>query len=458
MNEAVDIAAGNPVEKGSVLDRLNELTATEAAAKIAKGDVTAEQLMQACLDRIKLREPDVQAWAYLDPDYAMAQARAADAQLKEGKGVGPLHGVPVGIKDIIDTADMPTENGSPMFKGRRTNHDAACVAALRAAGAIIMGKTVTTELANLNPNKTRNPHNLEHTPGGSSSGSGAGVADYHIPLGLGTQTGGSVIRPASFNGIYGLKPTLGLIPRGGVLMQSHMLDTVGVYGRSVEDLGLITDTLSIYDPADAQSYRGSRGRTLEMLRQEPPRPPRLAFLRTPAWDHAEAGAQAAIRGVAKSLGDQCDEQNLPEPWDRIIDLHLTVMGAEDLAYYGKYLEEQPQLLSEKITERLNAAKSIRADDYVKALIARETINQSLENLLGRYDAVLSLASTGPAPHGFESTGSAIFNGLWTYLGVPCVSLPRLTVNGMPMGVQLVGMRGDEGRLLRTARWLDQMLA
>jgi Asp-tRNA(Asn)/Glu-tRNA(Gln) amidotransferase A subunit family amidase len=442
---------------GNVLDRLNELTATVAASKIASGEITAEQLMQACLDRIKFREPDVQAWAYLDPDYAMAQARAADAKLKEGKGVGPLHGVPVGIKDVIDTADMPTENGSPIFKGRRTNHDAACVAALRAAGAIIMGKTVTTELANINPNKTRNPHNLEHTPGGSSSGSGAGVADYHIPLGLGTQTGGSVIRPASFNGVYGLKPTLGMIPRGGVLMQSHMLDTVGVYGRSIEDLGLITDTLSIYDPADAQSYRGSRGRTLEILRQAPPRPPRLAFLRTPAWDHAEAGAQAAIMGVAKLLGNQCDEKDLPEPWDRIIDLHMTVMGAEDLAYYGKYLEEQPELLSEKLTANLKAAKSIPADDYIKALIAREVINQSLETLLERYDAVLCLASAGPAPRGIETTGSAIFNGLWTYLGVPCVSLPRLTVNEMPMGVQLVGMRGDEGRLLRTARWLDEML-
>ncbi len=436
---------------------LNELTATEAAAKIASGKITAEQLMRACLDRIDLREPDVQAWAYIDPEYAMAQARTADQQLKEGKGVGPLHGVPVGIKDIIDTADMPTEHGSPMFKGRRTNHDAACVAALRAAGAIIMGKTVTTELANLNPSKTRNPHNLEHTPGGSSAGSGAGVADYHIPLALGTQTGGSVIRPASFNGVYGLKPTLGLIPRGGVLMQSHMLDTVGVYGRSVEDLGLIADTLSIYDPSDAQSYRGSRGRISDVLAQEPPRTPRFAFLKTPAWDHADPGAKEAIENVAKSLDDLCDEQDLPEPWDQVVEFHSIVIGAEDLAYYGKYLEQQPELLSNKITERLTAAKSIRADAYIKTLIARETINDSLESLLGRYDAVLCLAAPGPAPHGFETTGNAIFNGLWTYLGVPCVSLPRLTVDGMPLGLQLVGMRGDEGRLLRTARWLDQEL-
>ena len=439
------------------MTKLNELTATEAATKLASGEITAEQLVQACLDRISEREDDVQAWVYLDPEHALAQAKAADAERSSGKGVGPLHGLPVGIKDIIDTADMPTENGSPIFKGRRTNHDAACVAALRAAGAIIMGKTVTTELANLNPNKTRNPHNLGHTPGGSSSGSGAGVADFHIPLALGTQTGGSVIRPASFNGIYGLKPTLGLIPRGGVLMQSHMLDTLGTYGRSLDDLALITDTLSIYDPEDAQSHAGSRGSLTAMLAQEPPRKPRFAFLRTPAWDHAEPNAQKAIEAVAASLGEQCRTEDLPTPFDQIVDLHLTVMGAEDLAYYGQYLEEQPELLSDAIKERLEVAKGIRGDAYVKALLARETIYASLGKLLGDYDAVLCLPSCGPAPKGFETTGSAIFNGMWTYLGVPCVTLPKLTVDNMPMGVQLVGMRGDEGRLLRTARWLDHQI-
>lgn len=439
------------------MTKLNELTATEVASKLAAGDITAEQLVQACLDRIAEREEDVQAWVYLDPEHALAQARAADAARESGKGVGPLHGLPVGIKDIIDTADMPTENGSPMFAGRRTNHDAACVAALRAAGAIIMGKTVTTELANLSPNKTRNPHNHAHTPGGSSSGSGAGVADFHIPLALGTQTGGSVIRPASFNGIYGLKPTLGLIPRGGVLMQSHMLDTVGTYGRSLDDLALITDVLSIYDPDDAQSHAGSRGSLTAMLTQDPPRTPRFAFLRTPAWDHAEPNARKAIEGVVASLGAQCVEEDLPEPFDQIVDLHMTVMGAEDLAYYGQYLDEQPELLSDVIKERLEIAKGIRGDAYVKALIARETIYKSLVSLLESYDAVLCLSSCGPAPKGLETTGNAIFNGMWTYLGVPCVSLPKLTVDDMPMGVQLVGMRGDEGRLLRTARWLDNKL-
>ena len=437
---------------------LNTLTASEAASKIADREITAEQLMRACLERIAARDDEVQAWAYIDPEYALAQARAADTKLKDGKGIGPLHGVPVGIKDIIDTADMPTENGSAMFKGRRTNHDAACVTALRDAGAIILGKTVTTELANVCPSKTRNPHNLEYSPGGSSAGSAAGVADYQMPLAIGTQTGGSVIRPASYNGVYGLKPTLGLIPRAGVLLQSHMLDTLGVYGRSVEDLGLITDAISRHDPADAQSYAGSRGSLSDMLRQAPPKPPRFAFMRTPIWDQAEEGARTAITDIAKKLGDQCTEENLPAPFERIAVLHATVMGAEDLAYYGGYLEETPDLLSEQIKARLTAARDIRATDYIKALNDREIINADLEALLSDYDAILCLASPGPAPHGFETTGSAIFNGLWTYLGVPCVSLPRAEVNGMPMGVQLVGMRGDEGRLLRTASWLDQQLS
>ena len=435
----------------------NELTACEAAARIRAGELSSEALVHACLARIEAREPEVQAWQYLDPEHALAQAREADAVQREGKGTGALHGVPVGIKDIIDTADMPTENGSPMFAGRRTNHDAACVTALRDAGAIILGKTVTTELANTFPGKTRNPHNPAHTPGGSSSGSAAGVADFHVPLALGTQTGGSVIRPASFCGIYGLKPTLGLISRTGVLLQSHTLDTVGVYGRSLEDLGLITDCLSARDPSDAVNYARSRAKLLAMLRGEPPAAPRFAFLETPAWPHAPEPAQRAIRELAAGLGDRCREERLPPPFDRILELHRAVMGAEDLHYYGRFLADTPQLLSAPLRERLEDVRDVSAQQYIAALNAREVIYADLEALLASYDAVICLSSAGPAPAGLESTGSPIFNGLWTYLGVPCVTLPRLRVDGLPMGVQLVGMRGDEGRLLRSARWLDREL-
>jgi Asp-tRNA(Asn)/Glu-tRNA(Gln) amidotransferase A subunit family amidase len=435
----------------------NEMTACDAAARIAAGELSAEALVRACLERIAAREPQVQAWQHLDPEHALAQAREADAALATGRGVGPLHGVPVGIKDVIDTVDMPTEHGSPMFRGRRSNRDAACVGSLRDAGAIIMGKTVTTELANTHPGKTRNPHDPRHTPGGSSSGSAAAVADCHVPLALGTQTGGSVIRPASFCGIYGLKPTLGLISRSGVLLQSHTLDTVGVYGRSVEDLGLVTDSLSARDPTDPVSFARSRGSLLATLREEPPTTPCFAFLRTPAWDHAPPAARTALEDLATGLGDRCHEEELPPPFERIIELHRVVMGCEDLHYYGGFLARTPELLSEALRTRLESARDIPATAYLEALEARETIYAALEALLTRVDAVICPASAGAAPAGLETTGSPIFNGLWTYLGVPCVTLPRLTVDGLPMGVQLVGRRGDEGRLLRTARWLDARL-
>jgi Asp-tRNA(Asn)/Glu-tRNA(Gln) amidotransferase A subunit family amidase len=284
------------------------------------------------------------------------------------------------------------------------------------------------------------------------------VADFHMPLALGTQTGGSVIRPASFNGVYGLKPTLGLIPRSGVLLQSHTLDTLGVYGRTIEDLALITDSISIHDPRDPQSHAGNRASLRAAYRTKPAAPPRFAFLKTPAWEQADSGAQGAITDVARRLGVSCQEADLPAPFDRVIDLHAAIFAGENAHYYGGHLDERPKLLSEKLRARLQANKDTPARDYVEALTMRETIYDDLETLLERYDAALCLPATGPAPHGFDTTGSAIFNGLWTYLGVPCISLPRLTVDGMPLGVQLVGKRGEEGKLLRTARWLDSFLA
>ena len=284
----------------------NLLTATEASAEMSAGTLTSLELVDACLARIAAREGDVRAFAHLDPDYARAQARAADALRKQGKGVGPLHGIPVGVKDIIDTADMPTQNGCKAFEGHQPTADAFCVSALRAAGAVILGKTVTTELATLTPPPTRNPRDLAHTPGGSSSGSAAGVADAMLPLALATQTGGSVIRPASFCGIYALKPTLGLISRRGVTLQSHTLDTVGVYGRSVADLALIADALAVHDPDDAVSYARSRPNLSAVALSTPPTPPKFAFVRTPGWDEfVEPATKDALAEFIGRLGDRC---------------------------------------------------------------------------------------------------------------------------------------------------------
>src|SRR5918995_4371157 len=273
-------------------DGLAGLSALAAADLLGAGKISALELTEACLARIAGREPEVQAWAFLDPEHARRQARAADEGRKRGRPLGPLHGIPVGVKDIVDTQDMPTENGTVLHAGRRPSRDASIVSAMRAAGAVILGKTVTTELAVYAPNKTRNPHNPEHTPGGSSSGSAAAVAAGMVPLAIGTQTNGSVIRPASFCGVYGYKPSHGLISRHGILAQSRPLDTVGVMAADLEDLALLAEPLMAYDPADPAMRPRARPGLARVLAEDPPVPPKLAFVRSPVWQHAEEDTRA----------------------------------------------------------------------------------------------------------------------------------------------------------------------
>ena len=439
------------------MENLNTLSAATAAAGIRSKKFTSEELISDCLNRLNSREDDIQAWSYINAEHALEQAKKADKYRNEGGSLGPLHGVPIGIKDVIDTEDMPTENGSPIYEGRRPQKDALCIAALRRAGAIIFGKTVTTEFANINPSKTRNPHNIQHSPGGSSAGSGASVADFHVPVALGTQTGGSVIRPASFNGVFGLKPTLGLIPRSGMLLQSHTLDTIGIYGRTLEDLALVLDSISIPDPNDAHSYRGSIGSVQAEHSKTSKHQPKFAFLETPAWNEGNLASKKAILKTTEILGQNCKKETLPDPFNKIIDLHATVFSSENAYYYGQYLISHPNLLSKKLRHRLESTRNALASDYLTALEARNVIYNSVETLLENYDAIICLSAPGPAPHGFETTGSAVFNGLWTYLGVPCISLPLLTVEGLPQGIQLVGKRGEEGKLFRSALKLEQAL-
>ncbi|MFV0294997.1 MAG: amidase [Hyphomicrobiaceae bacterium] len=432
---------------------LTELTAVEARDRMVRGDITAEAYAEACIEAVAARDGDVEAWAYFDADQVRAQARALDKQRASGQGTGALHGLPVGIKDIIDTADMPTENGSALFKGRQPDRDATSVAQLRAAGAVIMGKTVTTELANRHPGKTRNPHNRDFTPGGSSSGSAAGLAAGMFPLALGTQTGGSVIRPASYCGIHGCKPTLGLVSRTGVLLQSHTLDTVGVYGRSLGDLALILDVLSKYDPTDAVSYERGRPGIASVLATGRASQPRFAFYRTPAWETAPASARMALEKFTQGLGARCEEVRIAD-LDGVVEDHASVMDGENAAYYGPWLKERPDGLSSTLAERLKAAMALPAGAYVQALQRREVYYGAVARVLDSYDALITLPSPGSAPKGLGSTGAATFNGLWTFLGVPCVTLPLMQVDGMPCGVQLVGKRRDEGRLLAIADWLE----
>lgn len=434
---------------------LTALSATEAAARLASGDVSSEELVRACLDRIAEREPEIQAWAFLDRERALQQAKAADDARRAGNGVGPLHGVPVGVKDIIDTGDMPTENGTRAHKGRQPRKDAACVAALRSAGAIILGKTVTTELATLTPSVTRNPANLQHTPGGSSSGSAAAVAAGMVPAALGTQTGGSVIRPAAFCGIYGFKPTYGLIPRPGVLTQAPSLDTVGVFARSLADVALLGDALQGYDPEDRDSISASRPRLLERVTENWPLAPIFTFVKTHAWADAEADTHEAFGELVEQLGGNVEEVLVDFSTERGVAAAKTVQNVELAHYYGPILDSAPDMISKRLADQIEDGRRLRGIDYLEALKAREELYRSIEEVIKHQGPILTPAAPGPAPKGLETTGSPVFCAFWTFLGVPAVSLPLLEVDGLPMGVQLVGARRDDGRLLRTAQWLVQ---
>jgi Asp-tRNA(Asn)/Glu-tRNA(Gln) amidotransferase A subunit family amidase len=433
------------------------LTATRAAEQVSKGELSAADLTRACLERIDRLEPSVRAWTFVDRQLALEQAEAADAARAESKGVGSLHGVPVGIKDVIDTADMPTEHGSPVFKGRQPATDAACVAALRRAGAIVLGKTVTTELATHTPSRTRNPVNLEHTPGGSSSGSAAAVAAGMVPVAVGTQTGGSVIRPAAFCGVYGFKPTFGVVPRTGVLTQAASLDTIGVFGRSIEDLALAVDALQDYDARDPASLSISRPRLHATATEDWPLAPIFAFVKTHAWNDTDAVTQEAFGELVEALGDRVEEISLDNTTERGLAAARTVQNVEMAANYGPLLDRAPELFSKGLADRIEAGRRVRGAEYVVALNAREQFYANALEIFTDYGTILTPAALGPAPKDLGTTGNPVFCGFWTYLGVPAVTLPLLEADGLPIGVQLVGARREDGRLLRNARWLVERL-
>ena len=435
------------------------LGAAELRERLASGALDAEALVARCLERIAAREETVQAWAWLDAEHALERARARDAQRRQGRPVGALHGLPVGLKDIVDTRGVPTANGTVLDAGRKPGEDAWIVRRLEAEGAIVLGKTVTTELAFLHPDKTRNPANPAHTPGGSSSGSAAAVADAMVPLAIGTQTGGSVIRPAAFCGTVGFKPTFGAIPRTGILAQSPSLDTVGVFAADVEGAALLADSLFGHDPRDPASRPRPFPRLLETARSEPPVAPTLAFVGTPFWPRADEDTRAAFAELTEVLGDRCFEAELPASFAEAAEARARIHLAEMSKNYHAWHARGAERLSPTMRDALAQGRSISAHDYLAALDWSAVLNAGLEELFERCDAILTPAACGTAPEGLESTGDPIFNGLWTLCGTPAITLPLLEgANGLPLGVQLVGRRGDDARLLRTARWLSGRLA
>jgi Asp-tRNA(Asn)/Glu-tRNA(Gln) amidotransferase A subunit family amidase len=442
------------------LKDLHLLGAVEAARIIREGIITSVDLVEACLARIREVDGDVQAWTFLDPEYALAQARAADELRMSGQPIGALHGVPVGLKDIIDTADMPTENGSVLHAGRMPSRDASVVSLLRGAGAIILGKTVTTEFATRTPGKTRNPHNSGHTPGGSSSGSAAAVAAGMVPLALGSQTTGSTIRPASYCGVFGLKPTHGLIPRHGMFQLSRSLDHVGLFARSVEDIALLLEELAAHDERDPDSRPRARVPYRSVAADEPPLPPMFAFVKTSLWDRVDADAREAFAELVSRLGDLVEELDLTTPLEEVLEWQRAVGGTEIAINLRREWDHGRDKLSPALRQRIADGRDVRAMDYLRALGRIPELNASFTELFEqRYDAIVTPAAFGTAPKGLESTGDPALCALWTLCGMPALSVPLMQgANGLPLGVQLVGARHRDGRLLRTARWLVSHLS
>jgi amidase len=420
------------------------LTVREAARQIAERRLTAEALVNAYLDRIETREPVVGAWQYLDRERALAAARQRDAEAPRG----PLHGIPIAVKDLIDTSDMPTAYGSPIYRGHRPAADASCVALARAAGTIVLGKTVTTEFATFTPGKTANPRNPAHTPGGSSSGSAAAVADGMAPLAFGTQTAGSVIRPGAYCGCIAYKPSFGLINRAGVKPLADSLDTIGVFARTVDDAAFLAGVLS-ERPAL---------RHLEMPRQAP----RFGLYRTPIWDEAEPATVAALDATRAALGRAGamvtelaiapEHQGLNEAQDTMMCFEMVrALAYERLGHSAE--------ISPRLAQLLDTGMAIGAEVYDQALARAAVARAGLDAFFGPCDAILVPAAPGEAPQGLGHTGSPIFNRMWTLLGVPCVTLPaRWADNGLPTGVQLVGQVRDDTRLMACAAFLEQALA
>jgi Asp-tRNA(Asn)/Glu-tRNA(Gln) amidotransferase A subunit family amidase len=425
------------VQQDAAPATLNGLSANAAAAAIVNGESTSVALVEACLDRIESEDALVSAWVFVDAELALAQARDADAANEAGKPVGPLHGVPVGIKDIFDTADMPTECGSDLYRDRQPHRDADAVSLLRGAGAIILGKTVTAELALSAPGATANPLDLRRTPGGSSSGSAAAVADFMVPLALGSQTVGSVIRPASFCGIVGFKPSFGTIPTGGMHLLAQPLDHVGMFARELADISLMVKAMM---PAQAGTPDS----------RDAGKPLRLGLVRAPVWSEASTDARSRFDTWAADRGMH-DRADLGDTFHDAVACQRLILDSSLATSLGSACESRPEALKAVTRARVRAGLTIEPSGVNRALARVEEQKQRLRQVFQDYDALLTLAAPGEAPVGLSSTGNAVFSAIWTLMGVPVVTLPMLEgENGMPIGVQVIGARGADAKLLADA--------
>ena len=436
--------------------KLNELTVLDAIVKMKNGSCSSEDLVSSYLDQVGSREDVVGAWTFLDDKIALDQSRSADERVKD-KGVPPLslNGVPVGMKDIFDTNDMPTENGTAACQGRRPDKDAAVIKRLRNAGAVIMGKTVTAELAVYTPGKTTNPHDPARSPGGSSSGSAAAVAAGMVPLAIGTQTNGSVIRPASYCGVVGYKPTSGTIPRAGILRQAPSLDQVGMFTRNVGDSALLASVLMGREECCGDTLPWP-GLDLTHIKRGYDAQPRLAFVKTAVWSEASESSRDAFLSYVRSLDEEIIELELPALCNQAVTCHRTIMLCEMAHNCSRFYNEHRSQISPVLLGMLNEGRTISISKYLDAKNLSIDIAGKVDNILKDFNAVLTPAAPSEAPEGLEATGSPIFSTIWSLCGVPAVSLPVLKgASGMPLGLQLVSARGSDSALLRVAQLIEE---
>ena len=418
----------------------NRLSASAAVQRMADKRLKARELVEACLDRIEAREGQVHAWEALDPEGARKRADLLD---KRARPVGPLHGIPLAVKDIIETRTLPTTCGSPIYRDRVTGRDAACVTQLVKAGAIVLGKSVTTEFAGGHAGKTHNPHNLRHTPAGSSSGSAAAVADFMVPIGYGTQTAGSVIRPGAFNGVVAYKGTYGWADMTGIKPYAPSLDTLGFFAREANDLALVRAAYG-HAPAD------------------PPRQaPRIGFCRTLWWSEVEPSNARNIELAARTLrgaGARVRSWDMPESWQALLPAQNRIMTAEAVKAYAPERARFPHLLSPSLTLALQTGDSVSRAQLAQARRAKRRALGDLVEAFQRFDVLLAPSAKGEAPAGLGHTGDPLFNRFWTWLGVPCITLPFGTGPfGLPLAVQLIGPLRSDDRLIAWARWVEQRL-
>jgi Asp-tRNA(Asn)/Glu-tRNA(Gln) amidotransferase A subunit family amidase len=426
----------------------------EVREHLLSGQETVPEFMAKLGRFVDGADKAIHAFAHRDDRVVDLQADNLQRDRAAGHLPGPLYGVPVGVKDIIDTMDFPTEYGSPIHAGRYSVGDAAVVSRLRAAGAVIFGKTVTTEFATTHPGPTCNPHNLAHTPGGSSSGSAAAVAAGMVPVALGTQTNGSVIRPASFCGVYALKPSRGLLPRTGVLDQSPSLDEIGVFARNLEDIAKVTEIMSGDDGHDRASARQSPRRLYDVAVSQPPLPPKFCFVKTPWWDDVEPEAREAYEAFVAHMGENVEVVQLPDIVKQVAPWLVTVNEIELGVCLQKEWLHHRELLSEPLRARVEKSMTMPGTNYLIAKDRMFHVMNAFDEYFATYDAILCPAALGTAPHSLASTGNPIMQTVWSFAGLPSVNLPLLTLsNGLPLGVQAVGSYQNDARLLRSSRWL-----